>query len=204
MWRTDYLRPMQDANVRDGLSNTFLLGEDLPEKNLWCSWPYANNAYGTCAIPPNYTYRRPELVAQHALFPQRTPYGVEFRAGRRIGAVFQSIHRAGHVSRAGHSRGRGDRVRLLSSALARLRRNSVPDETCALSLILPAYNEAARLPPFLATVHAYLDGLGQTYELIVVDDGSRDTLADELERQAWLGRNCESCGIPRTRGRARR
>ena len=41
-----------------------------------------------------------------------------------------------------------------------------------------------RLPPFLATVHAYLDGLGQTYELIVVDDGSRDTLADELERQA--------------------
>ena len=57
MWRSDYLRPVRQCDVTDGLSHTFLVGEDLPEKNLWCSWPYANNAYGTCAIPPNYTYR---------------------------------------------------------------------------------------------------------------------------------------------------
>ena len=183
MWRTDYLRPMQDADVRDGLSNTFLLGEDLPEKNLWCSWPYANNAYGTCAIPPNYTYRDPNWWPNTHSFRSAHPTGLNFALAD--GSVrFFSQYIALATYRAGHLRGRGDRVRLLSSALARLRRNSVPDETCALSLILPAYNEAARLPPFLATVHAYLDGLGQTYELIVVDDGSRDTLADELERQA--------------------
>ena len=100
MWRTDYLRPMQDADVRDGLSNTFLLGEDLPEKNLWCSWPYANNPYGTCTIPPNYTYRDPNWWPNTHSFRSPPPYGVEFRAGRRIGAVFASNHRAGHVSAA--------------------------------------------------------------------------------------------------------
>ena len=30
-----------------------MVGEDIPAKNHWCSWPYANNANGTCAIPPN-------------------------------------------------------------------------------------------------------------------------------------------------------
>jgi prepilin-type processing-associated H-X9-DG protein len=39
--------------VTDGLSHTFMAGEDLPEKDVYCSWPYANNAYSTCAIPPN-------------------------------------------------------------------------------------------------------------------------------------------------------
>jgi hypothetical protein len=31
-----------------------LIGEDLPDENHWCSWPYSNHAYGTCAIPPNH------------------------------------------------------------------------------------------------------------------------------------------------------
>lgn len=41
------------THIRDGLSNTFLIGEVIPSKDRWCSWPYANNAHGTCAIPPN-------------------------------------------------------------------------------------------------------------------------------------------------------
>jgi prepilin-type N-terminal cleavage/methylation domain-containing protein len=40
-------------HVKDGASKTFLAGEALPEKNRYVSWPYANNAYATCAIPPN-------------------------------------------------------------------------------------------------------------------------------------------------------
>jgi prepilin-type processing-associated H-X9-DG protein len=35
----------------DGLANTFMIGEDMPALNRWCSWPYSNNAVGTCAIP---------------------------------------------------------------------------------------------------------------------------------------------------------
>jgi prepilin-type N-terminal cleavage/methylation domain-containing protein/prepilin-type processing-associated H-X9-DG protein len=39
--------------IKDGTSNTFMIGEDIPTRNQWCSWPYMNNAVGTCAIPLN-------------------------------------------------------------------------------------------------------------------------------------------------------
>lgn len=46
-----------------------------------------------------------------------------------------------------------------------------------LSLVLPAYNESRRLPPYLASIRGYLDGkYGSGYEVIVVDDGSTDDL----------------------------
>jgi dolichyl-phosphate beta-glucosyltransferase len=44
----------------------------------------------------------------------------------------------------------------------------------ALSVVIPAYNEEARLGPTLARVTAWLDGRGAPWELIVADDGSRD------------------------------
>jgi prepilin-type processing-associated H-X9-DG protein len=53
MFRTDILAPRRLLAITDGLSNTFLIGEDVPALNNWCSWPYATHAYGTCAIPPN-------------------------------------------------------------------------------------------------------------------------------------------------------
>ncbi len=53
MYRSDWLRRFSLNFVFDGTSNTFLIGEDVPALNDWCTWPYANNAYGTCAIPPN-------------------------------------------------------------------------------------------------------------------------------------------------------
>ncbi len=53
MFRTDVLQPRDLLTITDGLSNTFLIGEDVPALNNWCSWPYATHAYGTCAIPPN-------------------------------------------------------------------------------------------------------------------------------------------------------
>jgi dolichyl-phosphate beta-glucosyltransferase len=57
--------------------------------------------------------------------------------------------------------------------------------TIALSVIIPAYNEARRLPPYLASVRQYLNGrYAGGYEVIVVDDGSRDGLPDVLDRWA--------------------
>jgi dolichyl-phosphate beta-glucosyltransferase len=54
-----------------------------------------------------------------------------------------------------------------------------------LSVIIPAYNEAHRLPPFLAEVRRYLDErYPGSYEVIVIDDGSRDGLADALAELA--------------------
>src|SRR5262245_2136334 len=49
-----------------------------------------------------------------------------------------------------------------------------PRSPTVLSLVIPAYNEALRLPATLRRVHEYLDETGEEYEVIVVDDGSTD------------------------------
>jgi dolichyl-phosphate beta-glucosyltransferase len=43
-----------------------------------------------------------------------------------------------------------------------------------LSMVIPAYNEARRLPPTLARLRDYLDAVPDSYEVLVVDDGSDD------------------------------
>lgn len=43
------------------------------------------------------------------------------------------------------------------------------------SVILPAYNEADCLAKSLDTVKAYLDSTGESFEILLVDDGSTDT-----------------------------
>lgn len=56
-----------------------------------------------------------------------------------------------------------------------------------LSVVVPAYNEAARLPATLVRLREYLDGSAEPYEVIVVDDGSGDGTAEvaEASAQAW-------------------
>lgn len=50
--------------------------------------------------------------------------------------------------------------------------------TPSLSIVIPAYDEANRLPATLATIHAYLAARApRAVELLVVDDGSRDGTA---------------------------
>lgn len=78
LWRNDYAFSLRIASVVDGVSNTFLIGEDLPEHNRWCSWPYANNAYGTCAIPPNYISADPFLFEETWSFRSNHPGGLNF------------------------------------------------------------------------------------------------------------------------------
>ena len=46
-----------------------------------------------------------------------------------------------------------------------------------LSVVIPAYNEAERLPRSLARVLEYLGARGGAWEVLVVDDGSRDGTA---------------------------
>jgi prepilin-type N-terminal cleavage/methylation domain-containing protein/prepilin-type processing-associated H-X9-DG protein len=52
-FRTDVLFKTQLVGITDGTSNTFMIGEDVPELSAWCAWPYANHTTGTCAIPLN-------------------------------------------------------------------------------------------------------------------------------------------------------
>ena len=53
----------------------------------------------------------------------------------------------------------------------------------ALSVVVPAYNEALRLPATLARVEDYLGRLGVAYEIVVVDDGSTDGTAARAARE---------------------
>lgn len=83
MFRSDYRRPRQFREVVDGLSNTYLVGETLPSSNYRVSWPYANHAYATCAIPLT------------AVSPDGTPYDTHdhgnvagFRSAHPDGAFF--------------------------------------------------------------------------------------------------------------------
>jgi dolichyl-phosphate beta-glucosyltransferase len=46
-----------------------------------------------------------------------------------------------------------------------------------LSVVIPAFNESARLPATLARIREYLQQAALTHEILVVDDGSRDDTA---------------------------
>lgn len=51
-----------------------------------------------------------------------------------------------------------------------------------LSIVVPMFNEEAVLPIFIARMRPVADGLGTTYELLAVDDGSSDGTAVGLQR----------------------
>ena len=53
-----------------------------------------------------------------------------------------------------------------------------------LTLIIPAYNEELRLPPTLERLHAHLSAQAMSYEIVVVDDGSRDETCAVVEEAA--------------------
>jgi dolichyl-phosphate beta-glucosyltransferase len=64
----------------------------------------------------------------------------------------------------------------VADAGSAMRVTSTPprSERCYLSLIVPAYNEEGRLPATLERIAEYLQTRDYSYELLVVDDGSRD------------------------------
>ncbi len=50
-----------------------------------------------------------------------------------------------------------------------------------LSLVIPIYNEEESLPLLFDAIHNALDSLSRTWEVILVDDGSRDKSLDVLQ-----------------------
>ena len=53
-----------------------------------------------------------------------------------------------------------------------------------LSVVVPAYDEAANLPRFMAELIGVLNGMALTWEVLIVDDGSRDATWEVLQRLA--------------------
>jgi glycosyltransferase involved in cell wall biosynthesis len=58
--------------------------------------------------------------------------------------------------------------------------NIVPE--CALSLVLPAFNEARNLESGLSYAAQALADTGRSFEIVVVDDGSTDDTAAVVRR----------------------
>lgn len=62
------------------------------------------------------------------------------------------------------------------------------EATLDLSIIVPAYNEEERLPKMLEECTSYLAHSGDDYEIIIVDDGSKDgTTKEALKWSKKLG-----------------
>src|SRR5207248_1981509 len=55
-----------------------------------------------------------------------------------------------------------------------------------VSVVIPLYNEEQNVAPLLDELFAHLARVGRTFEVICVDDGSRDATYAEL--QAWAAR----------------
>jgi dolichyl-phosphate beta-glucosyltransferase len=60
----------------------------------------------------------------------------------------------------------------------------VPQQEVYLSVIVPAYNEAQRLPKTLRRLHEYLAGVSFSYEIVVVMDGPSDNSREIMQGMA--------------------
>jgi undecaprenyl-phosphate 4-deoxy-4-formamido-L-arabinose transferase len=60
--------------------------------------------------------------------------------------------------------------------------SAVPDAVPDLSVVVPVYEEEGSIAELHARTTAALEGLGRPYELILVDDGSRDGTWAQIER----------------------
>src|SRR4051812_5657856 len=70
-----------------------------------------------------------------------------------------------------------------------------------LSVVIPAYNEAERLPQTLLKVDGYLSRAGYAYEIIVADDGSKDATPDIVTRMAKTVKHLRLVRFEQNRGK---
>src|ERR1700687_1812482 len=85
---------------------------------------------------------------------------------------------------------------------APLRWGAVASASPKLSVVIPCYNEEQRLPRTIEQVERYLDRRGD-YELILVDDGSRDGTRQVMDEAAARHKAVRVEVLPANRGKGR-
>ena len=79
--------------------------------------------------------------------------------------------------------------------------SSFHPESPAFSIVIPAYDEQHRIYPYLDSIVAYFSRRHGTYEIIVVDDGSRDGTADGIEAYATRTPSVKLIRLPANTGK---
>ena len=70
-----------------------------------------------------------------------------------------------------------------------------------LSIIIPAYNEAERIPKTLLGMDAYLSTVNYPYEILVVNDGSRDNTAEVVAKMVKVVKNLKLIDVKENHGK---
>ncbi len=70
-----------------------------------------------------------------------------------------------------------------------------------LSIIIPAYNEAERIPKTLLAMDVYLSTVSYPYEIVVVNDGSPDNTAEVVANTAKIVKNLKLIDVKKNRGK---
>ena len=79
-WRHSFIHPISLKQVIDGVSHTFLIGEDVPAENWHSAAFYSNGDWSSCHAPPNYFPRpsTPDLWWNVISFRSRHKGGLQF------------------------------------------------------------------------------------------------------------------------------
>lgn len=70
-----------------------------------------------------------------------------------------------------------------------------------MSIVVPAYNEERRIAPTLERITAFMEDTGEPYEVIVVDDGSRDRTREIVTDYAANHPSTRLLAMPRNSGK---
>lgn len=73
----------------------------------------------------------------------------------------------------------------------------------ALSIVIPCFNEDQRLPRTVDLIEAFMKGRDESYELILVDDGSTDGTRQIMDAAAERATFVRVEALPRNRGKGR-
>ena len=74
-------------------------------------------------------------------------------------------------------------------------------ESPYLSVVIPAYNESHRIEATLSAVQQYMEGRDYSYEVIVVDDGSRDDTVARVQPLAACWSALRVMRLPSNQGK---
>ena len=75
------------------------------------------------------------------------------------------------------------------------------DGSVVWSVVIPAYDEAERLPAYLRDVVAFFERRGEPYEVIVVDDGSWDATRERVRTLQAAHDRLRLIALPQNRGK---